>query len=178
MARLLQRPLRLAILAAANFAAMVVLDACWFRPAAGGLASLDTRVTGFTTEDAFQWLTALGPQGREAIIVWHYLTFDLTFPALFSLAVAGFVLTYARRLDRFKSLPRRAQTLCALAVPLPYALADYGQNLLVVRMLAAPVDVSQALAAAASVLVILKFAFCIAALAIVAAAIMAARRTD
>jgi len=174
--RILRQPAALAILAAGNFAAMLAINSFLFRPLAHGLQTLDPRPLGFSQEEASAWLTALGAPGRETVLVWHYLTFDLVFPALFTLAVASAILWVGRQLPGFRPMPMRTQELVALAVPLPYALADYGQNLLVMRMLAAPTEAGHLLVSVASALVMAKFVFGAIALGVLAALFMASRR--
>jgi len=66
---------------------MTVMEFFYFRQLSGGLPSLDMRYFGFTPDEGMAWLTALGRRGGEIILVWHYLTFDLLFPALLSLTL-------------------------------------------------------------------------------------------
>ena len=77
------------------------------------------------------WLTALGRRGSEIILVWHYLTFDLLFPALLSLTLVSLILAAGRRLKNFRALSAQLQSLFALVLVLPYTLADYAQNIAV-----------------------------------------------
>ena len=60
------------------------------------------------------WLTALGRRGGEIILVWHYLTFDLLFPALLSVTMVSLILATGRRLKTFRALPAQLQSMFAL----------------------------------------------------------------
>ncbi|TIY02407.1 MAG: hypothetical protein E5V22_18340, partial [Mesorhizobium sp.] len=85
MLRLSRHAAALCFACAAVFVAMTAMEFLYFRQLSGGLPSLDLRWTGFTPDEGMAWLTALGRRGSEIILVWHYLTFDLLFPALLSL---------------------------------------------------------------------------------------------
>ncbi|UCI06005.1 hypothetical protein [Mesorhizobium sp. B1-1-8] len=117
------------------FLAMTALEFFYFQSLSGGLASLDMRVTGFTPDEGMAWLTALGRRGGEIMIVWHYLTFDLLFPALLSLTLVSLILAFGRRLSTFRAMPPQFQALSALVLVLPYTVADYAQNLAIARLL-------------------------------------------
>ena len=77
------------------FIVMVVLEFFYFQRLSGGLASLGIRLTGFSSDDAVAWLTALGEPGREAVLVWQYSSFDLFFPAVFGLTLLVTVIVFA-----------------------------------------------------------------------------------
>lgn len=133
--RLSRHAAALSIATAAVFLAMTALEFFYFRRLSGGLASLDMRVTGFTPDEGMAWLTALGRRGGEIMIVWHYLTFDLLFPALLSLTLVSLLLAFGRRLPNFRAMPAQLQALFSLVLVLPYAIADYAQNFAVARLL-------------------------------------------
>ena len=133
--RLSRHAAALSIASLAVFLAMTAMEFLYFRNLSGGLPSLDMRVTGFTPDEGMAWLTALGRRGGEIMIVWHYLTFDLLFPALLSLTLVSLVLSFGRRLPAFRAMPAQAQALSAIALVLPYTLADYAQNFAVARLL-------------------------------------------
>ena len=86
----------LCFLSAMVFIAMTVLEFFYFRQLSGGLPSLDMRIFGFTPDEGMAWLTALGRRGGEIILVWHYLTFDLLFPALLSVTLVSLILASGR----------------------------------------------------------------------------------
>lgn len=119
----------------ALFLAMTALEFLYFQSLSGGLLSLDLHVLGFTPDEGMAWLTALGRRGSEIIIVWHYLTLDLLFPALFSLTLVSLVLWTGQNLPRFAAVSARCQALLALGLVLPYTLAEYAQNIAVIRLL-------------------------------------------
>lgn len=148
----------LSLASAIVFAAMTALEFLYFRRLSGGLASLDIRAFGFTPDEGMAWLTALGRAGSENIIVWHYLTFDLLFPALFSLTLISLVMRTGHRLPRFAALSEQGQALLALVLVLPYTLADYGQNFAVVRLLSDFLSANPDSLALASALIVTKFA--------------------
>ena len=99
---------------AAVFIAMTALEFFYFRQLSGGLPSLDMRFAGFTPDEGMAWLTALGRRGGEIILVWHYLTFDLLFPALLSLTLVSLILATGRRLKNFRAMPAQIQSIFAL----------------------------------------------------------------
>jgi hypothetical protein len=157
--RLLRNPVVLAVAAIPVALVLLALEFLYLRPLTGGQPSLDWRFDGFRPLEALSWLTALGPRGREAALVWHYLTADLLFPFLVGTALAGFTYLAARRTPRLARLPDPTlRRLCVLWV-LPYLLADYGENAHNAVMLVDPVGVSHSLIRTASVLVILKHIF-------------------
>ncbi len=157
------------------FIVMNVLEFFYFQRLSGGLPSLDIRISGFTTEDAVGWLTALGEPGREAVLVWQYSSFDLFFPALFGLALAGLFLHASSRPQLFAPLSRLAQLSLSIAVALPYVVADYAQNFLIARMLSDPSSATVWMTSVASRLVIAKCLLAIAAMLIVAAVFLRRR---
>lgn len=153
--------------AAAVVVAMTVLEFFYFRRIGDGASSLDLRFSGFSPEDAMSWLNALGPRGRETVIVWHYLTFDLVFPALFALALASIILALGRDEPRFPQVRRKAYAAAA-ALCAPAALADYAQNVAVARLLMDPLNATPDSIAVASALVIAKFVAYVPPLATIA----------
>ena len=142
----------------AVFLAMNALEFFYFRHLSGGLASLDMRVTGFTPDEGMEWLNALGRRGGEIIIVWHYLTFDLLFPALLSLTLVSLISALGRRLSAFRAMPAQVQALFSLVLVLPYTVADYAQNLAVARLLSDFQSANPDSLAFASSLIVAKFA--------------------
>ena len=156
--RWLRRTGLLCFLAAAEFAMMTALEFLYFRRLSGGLPSLDMRFLGFTGEEALEWLNALGAHGKEIVLVWHYLTFDLVFPALLSAALASLILRAGRGMPRFACLPERTRIATAVGLVLPYMLVDYAQNIAVARLLSDPLNANPASLSLASGLVVAKFA--------------------
>ena len=154
-------------LAAAEFTLMLAMEFLLFRRLSGGLPSLDVR-PGFSTDDVNQWLTALGPQGAEAVMVWHYLTFDLLFPALFGLALASSILSLGRRLPRFATMPSWLKLVFAAVLVLPYVYFDYAQNWAVMAVIRDPFNIDPAAVARASGLNQLKFVFLALPLVVIA----------
>ncbi|PBC09367.1 hypothetical protein [Mesorhizobium sp. WSM3859] len=148
----------LSIASIALFLAMTALEFLYFQRLSGGLASLDIRVAGFTPDEGMAWLTALGQRGGEIIIVWHYLTFDLLFPALLSLTLVSLILVFGRRLSTFRAMSAQLQALFALVLVLPYAVADYAQNFAVARLLSDFQSANPDSLAFASLLTVTKFA--------------------
>lgn len=167
--RLLRHSWALCVAAAAQFVAMTALEFLYFRRLSGGLASLDTRMFGFGAEEGMEWLTALGPTGREAVMVWHYLTFDLVFPLLSGAALASLVLASGSMLKGFAALPVRLQNLVGCVLVAPYVIADYAQNVAVGRLLSDSLEADPSSLALASALVVAKFAFLAVPVAIIAA---------
>lgn len=161
---------------AAVFAAMTALEFLYFQRLSGGLASLDIRAFGFTPDEGMAWMTALGRGGSETIIVWHYLTFDLLFPALLSLTMVSLLMATGRRLPGFASLSQRGQALVSIGLVLPYTLADYGQNLAVVRLLSDFLSANPDSLALASALIVTKFALGAIPIVVIAAFLLAGQR--
>ena len=151
------------------FVVMVALEFFYFQRLSGGLASLDIRLTGFSSDDAVAWLTALGEPGREAVLVWQYSSFDLFFPAVFGLALLGVFLNVASRSSAPALRSRRAQLAAGLLIVLPYVVANYAQNVYIVRMLSDPSAASVWLTSVASILVTAKFVLALAAMAVIVA---------
>ncbi|MDR7032328.1 hypothetical protein [Mesorhizobium sp. BE184] len=166
----------LCIATACLFLAMTGLEFLYFQQLSGGLPSLDLRFFGFTPDEAMVWLTALGRRGSEIIIVWHYLTFDLVFPALFSLALMSLLLVSGNALPRFAAVPERMQAVFALVLVLPYTLFDYAQNIAVVRLLSDFLSANPDSLAFASTLIVCKFVFGVIPVIVIAAFLLAGRK--
>jgi len=159
----------LCFLSAAVFVAMTMMEFFYFRQLSGGLPSLDMRYLGFTPDEGMAWLTALGRRGGEIILVWHYLTFDLLFPALLSLTLVSLVLATGRRLQNFRELPGQVQSIFALVLVLPYTLADYAQNIAVARLLSDFLSANPDSLSFASALIVTKFALLAIPVVVIAA---------
>ncbi|MFA6153029.1 hypothetical protein [Mesorhizobium sp.] len=155
--RLSRHAAALCFLSAAVFIAMTALEFFYFRELSGGLPTLDMRVSGFTPDEGMAWLTALGRRGGEIILVWHYLTFDLVFPALLSLTLVSLILATGRRLKSFRVLPGHVQSILALMLVLPYTFADYAQNIAVARLLSDFLSANADSLSFASALIVAKF---------------------
>ncbi|TPK74707.1 hypothetical protein FJ930_06760 [Mesorhizobium sp. B2-4-15] len=156
--RLSRHAAALCFLSAAVFIVMTVLEFFYFRQLSGGLPSLDMRYFGFTPDEGMAWLTTLGRRGGEIILVWHYLTFDLLFPALLSLTLVSLILATGRRLKNFRVLSGQVQSIFALVLVLPYTIADYAQNVAVARLLSDFLYANPDSLAFASALIVTKFA--------------------
>lgn len=174
--RLSRHAAALSIGSAAIFIAMTALEFFYFRHLSGGLPSLDMCVTGFTPDEGMAWLTALGRRGSEIIIVWHYLTFDLLFPALLSLTLLSLILAFGRRLSTFRSMPAQLKALSALVLVLPYTIADYAQNFAVARLLSDFQSANPDSLAFASSLTVTKFTLLAIPFAVVAVLALAGQR--
>ncbi|MDA5095520.1 hypothetical protein O2N63_15630 [Aliiroseovarius sp. KMU-50] len=113
---------------------------------AGGLMPFDLRPGGYSYDEAQEFLSALGPQGRT-----HYLGpqhwLDLFYPGLMALSlVLAYLILFARKWAVLFS-----------AVAVLAAVFDWAENSAVAEMLNAGVDgVSESLVGWASVLTILK----------------------
>lgn len=166
----------LSVVTAAVFAAMTLLEFFYFRSLSGGEPSLDWRVLGFSESQGFDWIARIGRPGAETILVWHYLTFDLVFPALLALTLASWILKTGEKLPRFAALSDRMRSLVALALVLPYVIADYAQNIVVALMLSDTPSAGSRSMALASGLIVAKFALLAVPLAAIAAFALAARR--
>jgi hypothetical protein len=142
----------------AVFVVMTAMEFFYFRRLSGGLPSLDMRVAGFTPDEGMAWLTALGRRGGEIILVWHYLTFDLLFPALLSVTMVSLILVTGRRLTNFRAQPAHVQSIFALLLVLPYTLADYAQNVAVASLLSDFLSANPDSLSLASSLTVTKFA--------------------
>lgn len=157
--RLLRNPIVLTVAAIPVGLVMLALEFLYLRPMTGGQASLDWRLEGFKPMEALSWLTALGPRGRETLLVWHYLTADLLFPLLVGFALGGFTYYAARELPRLRQFGDLQLRRLCVAWIMPFLIADYGSNAMIATMLIDPVGVSHSLIRTASVFVILKHAF-------------------
>jgi hypothetical protein len=157
------------------FIVMTVLEFFYFQRLSGGLASLDIRLMGFSSDDAVAWLTALGEPGREAVLVWQYSSFDLFFPAVFGLALIGIFLHAASRSAPLSLRSKRTHLAVAVMIVLPFVLADYAQNALIAHMLTDPSAASIWLTSLTSKLVMAKFLLAVAAIAVIAGVFLRSR---
>jgi hypothetical protein len=160
----------------AVFLAMTALEFFYFQSLSGGLLSLDLHVLGFTPDEGMAWLTALGRRGSEIIIVWHYLTFDLLFPALFSVTLVSLVVWTGQGLPRFSALSARGQALLAVGLVLPYTLAEYAQNIAVIRLLSNFLNADPDSLALASGLTVTSSALATVPMIVIAAFYLTGRR--
>jgi hypothetical protein len=174
--RLSRHAAALSFASLAVFIAMTVMEFFYFRSLSGGLPSLDMRFTGFTPDEGMAWLTALGRRGGEIILVWHYLTFALLFPALLSVTLVSLILATGRRLKNFRALPAQIQSVFALVLVLPYTLADYAQNIAVASLLSDFLSANPDSLAFASVLIVTKFALLAIPLIVIAVFMLAGQR--
>ncbi|MER8830797.1 hypothetical protein NKH73_30695 [Mesorhizobium sp. M0938] len=176
MLRLSRHAAALCFACVAVFIAMTAMEFLYFRQLSGGLPSLDMRWTGFTPDEGMAWLTALGRRGSEIILVWHYLTFDLLFPALLSLTLVSLILATGRRLKNFRALPAQLQSLFALVLVLPYTLADYAQNFAVARLLSDFLSANPDSLSLASALIVTKFALLAIPVIVIAVFLLAGQK--
>ena len=176
MLRLSRHAAALSIASIALFLVMTALEFLYFQRLSGGLISLDMRVAGFTPDEGMAWLTALGRRGGEIIIVWHYLTFDLLFPALLSLTLVSLISALGRRISAFRALPAQVQALFSLVLVLPYTIADYVQNLVVARLLSDFQSANPDSLAFASSAIMAKFALLAIPVFVIAVFALAAQR--
>ncbi len=174
--RLSRHAAALCVATAAVFVAMNAMEFLYFRSLSGGLPSLDMRLAGFTPDEGMAWLTALGRRGGEIILVWHYLTFDLLFPALLSLTLVSLILATGRRLRNFRAMIAPVQALLAVVFVLPYTLADYAQNFAVARLLSDFQSANPDSLAFASALTVTKFALLAIPFAVIAVFYLAGQR--
>lgn len=174
--RLRRHAAALGVVTAAVFAAMTLLEFFYFRSLSGGLPSLDLRFQGFSESEGFTWIAALGRPGAEIMLVWHYLTFDLVFPALLSAMLISLILKAGDRLPRFAALSDTMRSVVALVLVLPYTIADYAQNIVVARILADPPSAGARSMALASGLIVAKFAFLALSGAVIATFVLAGLR--
>jgi hypothetical protein len=166
----------LCVASVAVLLAMMALELFYFERLSGGQVSLDLRLSGFTPDEGMAWLTALGRRGSEIIIVWHYLTFDLLFPALLSATLVSVILALGRRLPGFAAMSESARALTAVALVAPYVLADYAENIAVARLLSDFLYANPDSLAFASALIVAKFVLLLVPLAAIAALYAAGRR--
>lgn len=166
----------LGVVSGCVFLAMAALELFYFEQLSGGQVSLDLRMFGFTPDEGMAWLTALGRRGSEIIIVWHYLTFDLLFPALLSITLVSAVLALGNRLTRFTEMSNRKRALLALGLVLPYTLAAYAENIATVRLLSDFLYANPDSLTFASILVVSKFVLLFVPLAAAAFLYMAGRK--
>ena len=166
----------LCFLASVEFVLMTLMEQFYFERLSGGLPSLDVRVLGFSREEGMEWLTALGPGGSETILVWHYLTFDLVFPALLSAALASLILRFGNRLPRFAALSDTGKLALLGAAVLPCMLTDYAQNIAVARLLSDPLNADPFSLSLASGLIVTKFALFAIPLLVIAVFLLAGQK--
>ncbi len=174
--RLRRHAAALSFATAAVFAAMTLLEFFYFRSLSGGLPSLDLRFWGFSESEGFAWIASLGRPGAEIILVWHYLTFDLIFPALLSLTLVSLILKAGERLPRFAAMSETMRSVAALVLVLPYTIADYAQNIVVARILSDPPSAGAKSMSLASALIVTKFALLAVPAIIIAAFALAGLR--
>ncbi|MEZ5277487.1 MAG: hypothetical protein R3F07_13990 [Opitutaceae bacterium] len=109
--------------------------------------------TGYSRQEALSLLESLGPEGRSAYL-FPQLVLDFVYPGLFAVCFSlMFVWLYSRRFR-----PDSGFLYLAL-LPMLAGLFDYGENLLIIRMITEFPNVSRKLIAAANVFRMLKSAF-------------------
>ena len=113
----------------------------------------DLSPTGYSRQEAVSLLESLGPEGRSAYL-FPQLALDFVYPGLFAICFSlMFVWLYSRRVR-----PDSGFLYLAL-LPMLASLFDYGENLLIIRMITEFPNVSGKLVAAANVFTMLKSAF-------------------
>lgn len=168
IARLWRHALPLTLATLVVLAAMAALEFFYFRSISGGLSSLGWRPFGFEPQDGIAWLTALGPRGAEGLLVWHYFSIDLVFPALLSVTLLSLLLFAGQKLPWFMGLRARRRGALAICIVAPYLLAHYAQNVVLIQILSDPQSANAETLSLASTLGTLKFAFLFIALFILA----------
>lgn len=155
-------------LALGMFVVMMALEWLLFRRLSGGLPSLDLRFAGFTAQEGAAWLAALGPDGAWSVRMWHYLSFDLVFPALLGLAMASTIDRLASRQPRYAAMRNWGRAAFSLCFVAPFVLFDYAQNWVVAALLAHPLEATPTDIERASSLVVAKFVFLMLPIMIIA----------
>ncbi|GLS33641.1 hypothetical protein SAMN04488498_11631 [Mesorhizobium albiziae] len=174
--RFLRHSYAYVLTAALLLVAMTALEHLYFRRLSGGIPALDMRFAGFSDEDVTKWLMGLGAHGREAVLVWHYLTLDMVLPVVLGLALASLIAAAGNRLPGFARLGETAKAAFAVGLVMPYVVADYAQNFAVVRMLDDPTMATPAAIALASGLNVAKFALAAVPVAVLLTLFLAGRR--
>lgn len=168
IARLWRHALPLTFATLAVLAVMAALEFFYFRPISGGLSSLAWRPFGFEPQDGIAWLTALGPRGAEGLLVWHYFSIDLVFPALLSVTLLSLLLFAGQKLPWFMALGPRRRGALGVCIIAPYMLAHYAQNIVLIQLLSDPQSANAETLAVASTLGVLKFGLLFIALFVLA----------
>jgi hypothetical protein len=99
---------------------------------AGGLAPFDMRPGGYSWQEARELLQALGPIGRDYYLT-HQLIADIAFPALLALFTWQMLNFFAHGQTNWWRVVLKS---AAWAAPL-VLIFDYGENLLIAKMLLA-----------------------------------------
>ena len=142
------------------FAALTVLTLGWLQPE--GLAPFDSRLAGYSPEDARSYLAALPPEAR-ALYLGPFRMLDTLFPVLLAATLAG--LTW--RLSEARHTLLRA---ALMLLPLDYLAADLAENAKVAQILAFGPEAPDLLIAVASRLT--QFKWGALALSLVALAVL------
>ncbi|MCC2112930.1 MAG: hypothetical protein KDJ16_12920 [Hyphomicrobiales bacterium] len=136
------------------------------RATAGGLEPFDLRFFGYSTDDARQFLAALGTEGRS-----FYRTIELILDSIFPMVYASTLALIGVLLVSGRFACRRLPAALCRATPVVLAfiamVLDYRENHLISKMLdRGPEAVGDQLVAAASLMTVAKW-IAIAALALV-----------
>ena len=93
---------------------------------AGGLPCFDMRALGYSEQDAAAFLRALSARGRD-LYLHAQLPLDFVYPVLYTLLFCALLTALRDKKTKW------------LALPLLLAVFDYGENICLVRLLAAGV---------------------------------------
>ena len=163
----------LGVLACGWFIGLIVAGSSSLPGIATSRCPIGMCLTGYPPHVAREFFGALGPQGRTALT--RLLSpFDFVTPVLLVLALMSIVLycTRPRALGGRTPLTT-GWRLTLIALPLLYGLADYGENVAVLRMLAETGQISDQLAHRGSVLTAAKSQLVVASIAFAGAFVIA-----
>ena len=137
-----------AVLSAASFAYLSWLSTAHLSPGEG-LKPFDSRVLGYTPDQARLYLSALSPEATSLYLSQVRL-WDTLFPALFAFTLGGVIWTRAAGLRPWVRLMVRI-------LPASYVVMDYAENALVAEMLRAGPTSTDAQIAQASRYTVIKW---------------------
>jgi hypothetical protein len=155
---------------------LCILACSWF----GGLVAAGSRampditmsrcpigmcLTGYPPDLAREFFGALGAKGSAALV--RLLSpFDFVTPVLLVLALAAVLVYTTRPRDMGGHMPlTTGWRLTLVALPLLYGFADYGENVVVLRMLGSSDRITDALAHRGSILTAAKSQLIVASIA-------------
>ncbi len=118
-----------------------------------GLRAFDLRPNGYSYADALALISALGEEGRRVYLTMQ-IPLDTVYPALLAISSASSLYWLSQS---FGSTARWYRAIAAVAFLA--AIADYAENGLIVCMLNAGLEVSEALVTAASLASVSKSVF-------------------
>jgi len=138
------------ILANLIYAAMWLFTVPVLDNMAGGLPILDLRPLGYSFSEAQELMEALGQEGRQFYLT-RQIPLDLFYPLFYGISFSLIITYFLRKLKRYQGV-----FVYLSFLPLLAALADYLENLQIVRILRSFPNINESLVELSSFFSVLK----------------------